>query len=81
MLRQPHVWASRASPAQKLQGLRVVYSKNFSRATFLFLGTHLVDRFLSYLSVKLWEKRVVCSVTLKVQYSIPFSSLILSRSN
>ena len=34
MLRQPHIWASRASPAQKSQGLRVVYSKNFSRATF-----------------------------------------------
>ena len=34
MLRQPHVWASRASPAQKWQGLRVAYSKNFSRATF-----------------------------------------------
>jgi hypothetical protein len=34
MLRQSRVWASRASPAQKSQGLRVVYSKNFSRATF-----------------------------------------------
>ena len=31
--------ASSASPAQKSQGLRVVYSKNFSRATFfVFLG-------------------------------------------
>ena len=30
MMRQSHVWASRASPAQKLQGLRVVYSKDFS---------------------------------------------------
>ena len=34
MLRQSRVRASRASPAQKSQGLRVVYSKNFSRATF-----------------------------------------------
>ena len=34
MLRQPRIWASRASPAQKSQGLRVIYSKNFSRATF-----------------------------------------------
>ena len=34
MLRQSHVWASRASPAQKPQGLRVVCSKKFSMATF-----------------------------------------------
>ena len=34
MLRQSHVQSSRASPAQKPQGLRVVCSKNFSRATF-----------------------------------------------
>jgi hypothetical protein len=48
MLRQPCVQAARASPAQKLPGLRVVYSKNFSRATFfVFCGTHLADRFLS----------------------------------
>ena len=40
MLRQSHLRASRASPAQKLQVLKVVCSKNFSRATF-FLG-HLV---------------------------------------
>ena len=39
MLRQSHVQVSRASPAQKSQGLRVVCSKNFSRATFFcFLG-------------------------------------------
>ena len=44
---------SRVSPAHKLQGLRVVYSKNFSRATFfVFWGTHLVDRFLIYLPAK-----------------------------
>ena len=34
MLRQSRVQASRASPAQKSQGLRVVLSKNFSGATF-----------------------------------------------
>jgi hypothetical protein len=58
MLRQPHVWAS---PAQKSQGLRVGYSKNFSGATFVvFWGTHLVDRYLSYLSVKqIWRKSAV----------------------
>ena len=34
MLRQSCLWASRATPAQKSQSLRVVCSKNFSRATF-----------------------------------------------
>ena len=34
MLRQPRIWASRASPAQKSQGLRIAYYKNFSRPTF-----------------------------------------------
>ena len=53
MLRQSHVRASRASPSQKSQGLRVVCSKNFSRATFfVFWVTWLVDSFLSYLPVK-----------------------------
>ena len=53
---------SSASPAQKLLGLRVVYSKKFSRATFfIFWGTHLVGRFLSYLPVKqIWRKSAVC---------------------
>ena len=31
ILRQSRLWASRVSPAQKSQGLRVVSSKNFSR--------------------------------------------------
>ena len=34
MLRQSHVWASRAYPAQKPQGLRLVCSKKFSMAAF-----------------------------------------------
>ena len=39
ILRQSRLRASRDSPAQKLQGLRVVYRKNFSTATFFcFLG-------------------------------------------
>ena len=43
MLRQSHVWASRAYPAQKPQGLRLVCSKKFSMAAFFsFLG-HLID--------------------------------------
>ena len=61
MLRQPRVWASRASLAQKLQGLRVVCSKNFSRATFFVWRTNVVDRFLSYLPVKqIWRKSASC---------------------
>ena len=61
MLKQPRFRASRVSPAQKSQGLREVYSKNFSRATFfVFWGTHLVDTFLSYLPVKqIWRKSAV----------------------
>ena len=34
MLRQSRLRASRASPVQKSRSLRVVHSKNFSRATF-----------------------------------------------
>ena len=50
MLRQPHV---RASPAQKLRGLRVVLFQNFSRATFFFAWvSHLVDISLCYFPVK-----------------------------
>ena len=53
MLRQPRFWASRASPAQKMRGLRVVYSKNFSRATFfVFWVSQLVDMFLNNLPIK-----------------------------
>ena len=53
MLRQSRLWASRASPAQKSKSLRVVLSKNFSRATFfVFWVTWLVDAYLSYLPLK-----------------------------
>ena len=39
-LRESYVWASRASPAQKMQGLRLDSFKNFSRATiFVFWVT------------------------------------------
>ena len=45
MLSQSHVRASRASPAQKSQGLRVVLPKNFSRATFfVFWVTQLEQK-------------------------------------
>ena len=53
MLRQSRLQASRASHAQKSRGLRVVLSKNFSRATFfVFWVTYLVDIYLSYLPMK-----------------------------
>ena len=67
MLRQSRLRASRASPAQKWQGLRVVCSKNFSRATFfVFWSTQMVDIYLSYLSVKqIWWKSAVCVCVLK----------------
>ena len=61
MLRQSRLWASRASPAQKLQDLRVVYSKNFSRATFfVFWVTYLVDIYLNKIPMKqIWWKSAV----------------------
>ena len=61
MLRQSRVLASRASPAQKLQDLRLVCSKNFSRAIFfVFWVSQLVDMFLNNLPVKqIWRKSAV----------------------
>ena len=56
-----HFWsdvmfrASRASLAQKSQGLRVVCSKNFSRATFfVFWSTPMVDIYIW--AICLWNK-------------------------
>ena len=56
----------RASPAQKMRGLRVILFQNFSRANFyIFRGTHLVNMFLSYLPVKqIWGKSTVWAVSL-----------------
>ena len=46
MLRQPCIWASRASLAQKWPGLRVVFFQKISRATFfVFWATQLVNIF------------------------------------
>ena len=61
MLRQSHLRASMASPAQKSMGLRVILSKNFSRATFfIFWVTYLVNIYLSYLPMKqIWWKNAV----------------------
>ena len=61
MLRQPRFRASRASIAQKMRGLRAVYSKNFSRATFfVFWVSQLVNMFLNNLPVKqIWRKSAV----------------------
>ena len=38
MLKQPRVWGSRVSPAQKSWGLRMIYSKTFQADNFLFSG-------------------------------------------
>ena len=66
MLRHGHAWASRASPTQKPQGLRVVCSKKFSMATFFcFLG-HLFGGQLFELFAR--------ETNLKKQSSVPFSS-------
>ena len=56
------VQASRASPAQKSQGLRVDYSKNFSRATFFVFeslsnGGKIYDQFARETNLK--KKRCV----------------------
>ena len=65
MLRQSRHRASRNSPAQKSQDLRMVCSKNFSRATFfVFWSTQMVNIYLSYLRMKQisWKSAVwVCS--------------------
>ena len=69
MLRQSRLQASRASPAQKSRGLRVVLSKKFSRTTFfVFWVTYLVDIYLSYLPMKqIWWKSAVWGYVKKFQ--------------
>ena len=74
MLRQSRLWASRASPAQasKSRGLRMVLSKNFSRATFLFSGS------LSW-SIYIWaiypwnkfDEKAQCDVQLRKNVNRP----------
>ena len=61
MSRQSRVQASKASPAQKSQGLRVVSFKNFSRATsFVFWVTWLENSYLNDLPMKqIWRKSAV----------------------
>ena len=61
MLTQSPIQASRASPAQKLQGLRVDYSKNFSRATFFVFeslsnGGKIYDQFAREKNLKKKEQ-------------------------
>ena len=61
MLKQPRIRASRSSPAQNLQGLRVIYSKNFSRATFfVFWGSHFAIDFWVICPWKKIEEKVQC---------------------
>ena len=53
MLRQSRIRASRASPAQKSRGLRVVlFQKLFQGYIFVFWGTYLVDVFLNNMLMK-----------------------------
>ena len=67
MLRQSHVWASRTFPAQKSQSLRVVCSKNFSRATFfVFWDSHLVGFELFVRETNLKKKSSVHMKALRI---------------
>ena len=62
MLRQSRLRTSRASPAQKLQGLWVVRSKNFFKGYIFCLLGHLVGRCIFELSARetnLMKKRSV----------------------
>ena len=62
LLRQSLFWASRASPAQKSKGLRMVCFKNFSRATFFCFHVHSDGRCIFELSAhekNLMKKRSV----------------------
>ena len=64
MLRQSRLRASRASPAQKSKSLRVVYSKKFSRATFLVSWvTYLLGRYVFELSTRETNLMKKCSVS------------------
>ena len=54
----------RASSAQKYLGLRVVYFKNFSRATFLFSGVLRWTIYISELSDRETNLMKKCSVIL-----------------
>ena len=77
MLSQCRVQASRTSPAQKSRGLRLVYSKNFSRRIFfVFWRTHLVNMFMSSLPVKqIWRKSAVCN-SASLSISFHFSDIL-----
>ena len=62
MLQQPCVWASRTSPAQKLWGLRVVFSpKTFLGLHFLFSGAFIIGRYgFDLFAVNKFEEKVQC---------------------
>ena len=87
MLRQSRLRDSRASPAQKSRGLRVVYSKNFSRATFFcFLG-HSVGRYVFELfdHETIFLEKVQCVPELgysaKINLNLAFSSTYFAFLN
>ena len=48
MTRQPDVWASRASPAQKARGFRVVWFQKLFRDYILFVLVHSFGRYIIF---------------------------------
>ena len=69
MLRQPRVWTSKSCLAQTSQGLRVVYSKNFSRTTFFLFSGSLGLR-INIWTICPWnkfEEEAQCEFELKIQ--------------
>ena len=65
MLRQPRFRASIATPAQKSRGLRVVYSKNFSMATFfcVSIGRYVFEQFAHETNLKKKRCVTLCNLT------------------
>ena len=78
MLRQPRVRASRASPAQKLQGLRVVLCQKLFKGYF-FVLIHSVDRYVfeHFLPVKqIWRKSAVWTCENESLFSLVDSTML-----
>ena len=65
--RQPDVWPSRASPAQKALGFRVVWFQKLFRDSILFLLVHSFGRYIFELFVRETNLKKKHSVTLHHQ--------------
>ena len=60
MMRQPCVWASRASPGQKLLGLKVVLFQKVSKGYIFCFPDHSVGQYMLFaLEMNLEKKRSV----------------------